>query len=165
MNLPDTGRLQQARTYWLARSARERLLLGGAAFLTVAAVLYAGIWAPLNRELVSLRRAIPEARIQLATMQQQAAGFNPAQIHPANNSSMIATVEQQLRELQLQNKVARLDGDGEQRLTLEMTSAPFDLVARLIATLEDSGMAVARADIERASEPGVVHVKLELGHL
>lgn len=62
---------ESAAAFWRSRSARERAILGGAACIAAAALLYGLVWEPGMAARQKLSASLPRMRAQLEDMRLQ----------------------------------------------------------------------------------------------
>ncbi len=143
--------LNQARAWWLGRSDRERLMLGGLAVVLAALVAWYGVVTPLRRaaDVMADRRARAEAGLALAKAALGPGGRRPA----AAAGPLAATVDASAAAAGIAIERRREDADG--RLTVWIASIEPQVLMQWLVTLRDGhGVTVAAlsaAKTDRAS--------------
>lgn len=139
-------------------SPRERVVLFGGGILTLALVLYALAWQPWQNELNRLRSQIPVKKETLAWMQSQAGQAKTLAVRSsrgANQSGLplLTLIERSANQVDIREAITRMSpGEKEDQVRIWMDNADFDRWLRWLKTLDDSGIEVAEANIDRSVE-------------
>lgn len=157
---------REARQAFEQRDVREqRMLLAGALAVAVT-VFYLGVWEPIAMARAEAQRELAEAR---ATAQriEEVAVLRPrdasAQAQPqADGRSLLARVNQLLRNSALESAPERMTPDGDNTVRIWMEDTPLDQMLRWLADLEQRpDMRLHSADIERDGD-GVASARLQV---
>lgn len=158
LQLESAGVVQR----WRALPARDRLALGLLATFLALLLLYLMLWRPAEQQLQAARQAFEQERELHAYLQAQAplarslaskpqTGLDPARLQGVVTAS---AAQQGL-------VVERLDSDGDGALQVGVQAAPFAQLLRWFRVLEERGVRIAEAGLERA-EQGRVAARLAL---
>jgi len=155
---------EQVREYWQARSARERLILGGGIALLSLAIVWLIAVQPALRTLRTAPVQLDQLDAQLQTLQRLAAESktlrNPVQVSPEQAAAALKAATDRLGE------GSRITVQGE-RATLSVTNASGPALQAWL--LEARSAAHARAiDVQLTRNPqsnlsGSVIVSLGVG--
>ena len=161
---PLKNRFEPWKTRWNALGARERRVSTAlAAFLGVV-LFYLLIWMPVEGGLARSQTRLVSVQSQLAQVQSQAAlveslRTTPRAEAPADAGSAVqeAVVRNGLRE-----QVKRVDADGARSVRVQVEAAPFPALMSLLVELQQAGLRVENATMERNAKPGTVNARLLL---
>ncbi|GMR19973.1 MAG: GspM family type II secretion system protein XcpZ [Gammaproteobacteria bacterium] len=151
---------------WHGLQVRERIMIVFTAVLLGSFIFYIALWRPLQSELTRLQRATPAAQNRLALMRVQAKQIKKLKTRGPNNTSggnMLTHLEQAANSRGLRQNISKMepDGQGGVRLTLEAVS--FNNLISLLSDLHKKyGLRVDNANIDMASEEGMVNARLHL---
>jgi len=149
------------RETWQRLSAREQRMVVVAAIIVLAAIAWAGLWLPMNADIVRLARDVPRMESLAATARAQADDIvalartgAPARVDP------LPGVERVLAERNLRGAVSSLDvQEGRVRMTFAMVR--FDALAPLLDALTRTvGLVPADITLQPRVEPGFVRAEL-----
>ena len=159
----------EAKLWWAARQPRERALLMIAAGLAVLVLLVAIVYLPLQRHRSALAAQVEQAELDLLAARRYAdeirsAGSQPTTASlPGPDRSLLALVDEGLREAGLTSVLARIEPEGDRRVRLWLEDAPFDsLIAWLERASAEQGVRLIDASVDRELAPGLVSVRLTL---
>lgn len=135
---------------WRALAPRERLALSLLALFLLLLVLYLLVWQPARQGVVAARAAFAEQRALHAYLQAQAplarslASKPQVELDPARLQGLVTASagEQGLA-------VERLDSDSDGSLQVSLQPAPFAQLLRWFAALEQQGVRIAEAGLDR----------------
>lgn len=138
---------------WRALAPRERLALGSLGVFLLLVVLYVLLWQPAQQRLLSARSAFEAQRELNAYLHSQA----PAARH------LLSSPQQTIDPARLQGTVTataatqgltieRLDSGGDGTLQLNLQPAPFAQLLRWFTVLQEQGVQIAEAGLDRAEE-------------
>lgn len=146
------GRLESSPLLqrWRALAANDRLALGGLGLFLAGLSLYLLLWLPAQQGLASAREAFATQRALHAYLQAQAprarglASRSRAPLDPARLQGLVtaSAAEQGLA-------VERLDSDGDGSLQVSLQPAPFSQLLRWFVVLEERGIGIAQAGLDR----------------
>ena len=157
--------LQQTRlallAYWQARAPRERLFLLALALFVLLALLANGLWHA-HQARQQLQQQLPQLRLQLATMQQQAADIRSLQSQPIKpplaDAALRQTAELLLQQAGLPLNSVQLQTAGSQQLRLQ-AHLPFAGWLEAVALLQrEARLQLLQARMEATAQPGEVQV-------
>lgn len=136
---------------WRALAPREQLSLGSLGVFLLLVLLYLTLWQPAQQQLLSARSAFDAQRELNAYLHSQAPAARmlvkrPQQtIDPARLQGMVtATAATQGLTIE------RLDNGGDGVLQLNLQPAPFAQLLRWFAVLQEQGVQIAEAGLDRA---------------
>jgi general secretion pathway protein M len=152
------------RVRWNALGTRERRafsILSG--FLGVV-LFYVLVWNPVESGLAASRARQPTVQSQLAQVQAQAALVEKLQRGPriAQTADALAAAEQAATRHGLRERLKRIDPEGTRAVRIQIEAAPFAAVMAWLVELQQQGVRVETASVERHSSPGVVNARLVL---
>lgn len=131
-------------------------MLGIGVAAAVGIVLYAFTWVPWQQELERLRADVPEKARTLAWMEQQAPRVEAlmAETGPdSNNSSelpLLTLLERSATSAEIREQITRMSpGDEPDQVRVWMDDADFDRWLRWLESLQDTGIRVTEASIDR----------------
>lgn len=139
-------------------SSRERFVLLGGGLLTLCLILYALAWQPWQNELNRLRAQIPAKEETLAWMRAQAAQVEVLSARSKRGADqsglpLLTLIERSANQVEIREAITRMSpGEKEDQVRIWMDNADFDRWLRWLKTLDDSGIEVAEANIDRSVE-------------
>ncbi|SMB25912.1 putative General secretion pathway M protein [Sterolibacterium denitrificans] len=153
--------LQALAAFWQARAPRERLFLAALAVFLVLALLINGLWHA-HQARAHLRQQLPQLRLQLAAMQQQAADIRALQSQPVNPPLGAASLQQTAETLLLQAGLklgaGQLQTAGARQLRLQ-AELPFERWLDALALLQrDARLRLVQSRVEATGSPGQVRI-------
>ena len=156
--------------WWQQRNRREQNLLKIAAVVVGLSILIGGIYVPLLRARDQAHEQVQQAELDLLAGRRYAAllGATPQPAAAANqvsgpDRSLMARVDQGLRDAGLSSVLTRIEPDGDGRVRLWLDDASFDAVVAWLEGLTDrAGVSVIDASVDRSEGPGLVRVRLTL---
>jgi len=157
---------------WLQRladlTAREKLVLGAGSAAALGIVLYALLWVPWQQELERLRQEVPEKARTLAWMKAQApraeALVREAASGQGNSAGLplLTQLERSANNAGIREYITRMSpGDEPDQVRVWMDDAGFDGWLRWLQSLQETGISVAEANIDRAGD-NVVDIRATL---
>lgn len=155
------AQLQTLVAYWQSRAPRERLFLLALCIFLILALLLNGLWHA-SQERARLQRQLPQLRLQLATMQQQAADIRSLQNQPAKpaltETDLRQTASALLRQAGLKLNDNQLQTTGARQLRLQV-ELPFEQWLEAVALLQrDALLRLTQTRIEATGSAGVVRI-------
>lgn len=117
-------------------------------------------WREANR----LHARLAEADSVLAFMRSAAVAARTLRgaERPATTGSPLARLDAELQRLELGPRVLALGPEGDD-LQLKLDELPFATLTRLLQGIEEQGLVVQTARLERGGVPGAVRAELRLG--
>ena len=138
---------------WRALQPRERLALGLLALFVLLALLYLLLWQPARQGVTAARSAFEQERALHAYLQAQAplarslvskpqVGLDPARLQGLVTAS---AAEQGLA-------IVRVDSDSDGSLQVSVQPAPFAQLLRWLSRLEQQGVRIVEAGLDRTED-------------
>jgi general secretion pathway protein M len=153
----------QAWFQGLAPRERRYVLVGA---IGCALALVFGALFPLDHSLTRAHLRLTHKQTDLAWMrshQAQLAQAAPASNAPANQRSLIVTVDSSAHEAGLGSALTSSEPSGPGGLRVRLDKASFDVLVGWLARLnEQNGIRVESATIDVAGGPGIVSASLVL---
>jgi len=144
---------------------RDQLMYAGGA-AAVLLILFLSLWLPMHRELVRLRSAVPQEKVQLAQMQVQAMEINQLRASgrmPRAGGSLMAMLEQSATASGLRGRITRMEPDGGNGARVSLDGVNFNALVGWLGNLQtQGGVHVEKAAFESQPSPGVVNARLTL---
>jgi general secretion pathway protein M len=144
------------------------LLLIGAA-VAAFSLLFVTLYLPLQKQRSALAAQVQQAELDLLAARRHAdeiRSAGPPQNDPVlagPDRSLLARVDEGLREAGLSGVLARIEPEGDRRVRLWLEDAPFDgLIAWLERASVEQGVRLIDASVDRDMAPGLVSVRLTL---
>lgn len=142
---------------WRALQSRERLALGLLALFVLLVLLYLLLWQPARHGVVAARSAYEQERALHTYLQAQAplarslASKPQVSLDPARLQGLVtaSAAEQGLA-------IERVDSDSDGSLQVSLQPAPFALLLRWFSSLEEQGVRIVEAGLDRAEDNRVV---------
>jgi general secretion pathway protein M len=161
--------LEALRQFWNARAPREQTLLGSAALVAGAALLYAVLVDPAYSSIARLQRALPQSRLQSVQLQTLLAEVRALKARPAvagaAGSDPATAITQSLAAAGLKaNRMVPLANGG---LQLTFSDVPYAAWSVWLATAErELGMRAVAVTARATRTPGDADIDLTLrsGH-
>lgn len=158
------------KQWWQQRNPREQRLLSIGALVMALAILIGGIYLPLLRARDEARTQVQQAELDLLASRRYAAllGASPTAASVASpvtgpDRSLMARVDEGLRDAGLSSVLTRIEPDGDGRVRLWLEEASFDTVVAWLEGLTDRArVKVIDASVDRSEGPGLVRVRLTL---
>lgn len=155
---------------WLARldalDSRERYALIALSAALLLALLYAGLWAPLNDYV---ERSEQERARQLGLLQYFKATEAEARVASRAQDDKRLQGQSLLREVSRSARAvginpSRLQPDGSQAVSVWYDLVAFTALMRWLEQLQATqGIEVRQLTLEQANAPGLVSARLTLG--
>lgn len=136
---------------WRALAAREQLALGSLGLFLLLVVLYLALWLPAQERLQAARSAFESQRelnaylVSQAPLARNLAGTTQQVLDPARlQGTVTATAATQGLVIE------RLDSSEAGVLQLNLQPAPFAQLLRWFNVLQEQGVHIAEAGLDRA---------------
>lgn len=152
------------RRTWDRMSPRERMLIGAAACVVLAAAAWSLVWQPMQEDSLRMRRDLQRERAVLATARAQVAEIAGLQRGTQLNFSgdPRLAIERVLGERGLKGALTSLEVK-DSRTTITFTAIGFDALVGLLDTLAKvDGVRVVDATLVSRIDPGTVRAELVL---
>jgi general secretion pathway protein M len=147
---------------WRAMAPRERLSLASLAAFLLLVLLYLALWQPAQQRLAAARSAFETQRELNAYLHSQAplarnlASKPQVSADPASLQGLV-TASASAQGLTIE----RLDSDSDGALQVSVQPAPFAQLIRWFSALQEQGVQIAEAGLDRA-EANKVAARLSL---
>jgi general secretion pathway protein M len=155
------------QAYWRALQARERLVLAVGGALAILMLGYTFLWAPVQRDLMRLRAAVPTQQAQLVRMQAHAIELQRLRQSAATvtdgGANLLTRLERSAQEHGLRRYITRMEPDGTSGVRVSLDTVQFNKMLAWLADLHRrSGVRAETATITTQSDPGIVNARLLL---
>jgi general secretion pathway protein M len=154
------------RSRWHLLQPRERVILAGGAVVALFLLGYALIWAPLQRDLTRLRASVPQARLQLKSMQaqaQQIARLRNSKRVRTDSASLLTQLDRSAQQRGLRQYITRMEPEGQDAVRVALDRVSFNtLIAWLADVQQQSGVRLDTATITAHTDAGIVSARLLL---
>lgn len=148
--------------FWRTRVPRERLILAGGSTLLLLALGFAYVWLPMQREVVQLRQALPQLRVQARQLQQDAQEVARLKAQPAvtrEAGSLALAVEQRALATGLRERIESITPQDAGHVRVVLPQVAFDAWLAWLGELQTShGVRVDSARIGATDDSGMVSV-------
>lgn len=147
---------------WRALAPREQLSLASLAGFLLLVLLYLTLWQPAQQRLLAARAAFETQRELNAYLHSQAplarslVSAPQTNVDPARLQGLV-TASATTQGLTIE----RLDSDGEGVLQVSVQAAPFAQLLRWFAALQEQGVQIAEAGLDRGGD-NLVAARLSL---
>lgn len=138
---------------WRDLPPRDRLALSLLAAFLGAVLLYLLLWQPVQQRLDGARTAFEQERALYAYLQENAPLARSVALKPQVNldpARLQGLVTASAAEQGL--AIERLDSDGEGALQVSLQAAPFTQLLRWLDVLQEQGVRISEAGLDRAEE-------------
>lgn len=153
------------KDWYLRQSPRDRLIVMGVAVLTLAGLLYALVWFPLNEKLTQAEQAVAAKKdtlqfIQQAAPQLRASSGSASQGRKDSDKAPYLLIDQIIREAAM-DPPERVEPSGANGARVQFNEVEFDKLVMVIAELELYGLSVSTMTISR-KEQGMVSARFNM---
>jgi general secretion pathway protein M len=159
--------MQKLKEWFASLQQRERIAVSVAAVLVAAMVIYVLGLAPFYRGVNALEQSVSTRKEDLAWMQQNGsrvhmlAASRPQLASP--DESLVLMVDRTAREAGLGASLTNQTPTGPNGIKVSLQDAAFDMLMVWLNGLQATqGISIQSATINRAPQPGLVNVSLEL---
>ncbi len=138
---------------WRSLAPREQLAHGSLALFLLLVLLYLTLWQPAQQHLQAARNAFETQRELHAYLQSQAPaarGLASAPQQSIDPARLQGTVTASAATQGL--TIERLDNAGDGALQLNLQPAPFAQLLRWFTVLQEQGVQIAEAGLDRADD-------------
>ncbi|TIH09240.1 type II secretion system protein M [Pseudomonas leptonychotis] len=138
---------------WRTLAPREQLSLASLGGFLLLVLLYLALWQPAQQRLLAARAAFETQRELNAYLHSQAplarnlASTPQSRVEPARLQGLV-TASATTQGLTIE----RLDSDGEGVLQVSVQAAPFAQLLRWFAALQEQGVQIAEAGLDRSGD-------------
>lgn len=144
---------------------REQKLVLLSTVVAVIALLYFGIWAPLNESIERERRLLSSQQALLEWVEDTVTRARQLRAGSGANKAFSGSLAQAVNRMSAQHNIAitRMQPQDEE-LQVWVDEAPFNDVLAWLQSMEKSGILILQADITEANTPGYINIRrLQLG--
>lgn len=138
---------------WRALAPREQLSLASLGGFLVLVLLYVALWQPTQQHLLAARATFEAQRELNAYLHSQApaarslASVPQTSIDPARLQGLVTATAAAQGLI-----IERLDNAGDGDLQLNLQPAPFAQLLRWFTVLQEQGVQIAEAGLDRAAD-------------
>lgn len=149
-------------------SRRERTILAWGALVVLALLLYTLVSDPLEASVQEKRESAQAQARLLGTLQGVVSAYNglggsDGRAIQGRDASLLTVIDQSAGLNGLKPAIKRLSPEGDDKVRVRLETAPFDPLARWLATLAtDYGIRVDTITIRAGENPGQVDGNLVL---
>ncbi|WP_263144216.1 type II secretion system protein M [Pseudomonas sp. RIT-PI-AD] len=163
MTLPFPGQRALLAQRWQAMPSRDRLAITLLALFMLLVVLYLGLWLPAERRVEQAKTYFEQQRALNLYLQSRAPEVRGLQDRPAQASVDPARLQGVVTSTAAEQGLAveRLDNEGEAGVQVSLQPAPFPQLLRWFLQLQEQGVSIQEAGLDRAEE-GRVAARLSL---
>jgi type II secretory pathway component PulM len=154
---------ESVAAYWRSRSTRERAILGGAAFVVAAALLYGLVWEPGMAARQKLSTSLPRMRAQLEDirLQQKEVLALRKQLESAPpRADLKSLLQDSAKRTPFGGSVERVEAVAADRVFIAAGPVDFDAWLDWVAGLQrDFGARIDASRIVATEHAGMVRVE------
>lgn len=166
MNPAIQAWLATARERWAKLESRERLALKALAIVLAALTFYFALLAPISRSLNRLRTEVPQERLQLGRMREQAAQVTQMKrtAPPVKAlADLLKVVEQSATLHGLRDTFTALEPEGANGVRIQVEGASFNSLLAWLADVQKQGaLRTELAAFDAHATAGSVNARLTL---
>ncbi|MEJ2792227.1 type II secretion system protein GspM [Iodobacter sp. LRB] len=152
--------MNKLKEFWQQCKPRERLYLSGCGLFALFAILYAGVWQPVNSSRAQLSKQVPQMQMQLAELQRQLAQIKSTPAGPSRNGDLRAAVQ---ASLDARNTSADIQALTADKLQIKIAQIRFaDALPLLSALRSETGSHINHLQISGAEHNGIVQLSAEV---
>lgn len=151
--------------WWQRLDMRERRMLIAGGVIMAILLFYGLVWSPMQREVVRLRASVPQDRAKLQLMRVQALQISQLRARaPGTNRSanVLTTLEQAATARGIRRHIVRLEPEGAGGARVLIDETEFNQLLTWLSDLQEHGIRVEQATIQKKPNPGMVSVRLLL---
>ena len=160
--------MQKLKEWFASLQPRERIGLSVAAALISVTLIYVLGLAPIFRSVDDMEKSVTAKKADLAWMRGNAAEvqtllMSQPQMAAPSGESLVVLIGRTAREAGLEQSLTSQTPSGQSGIRVNFQDAAFDALMLWLNGLQASqGVTVESATINRAAQPGLVNVSLEL---
>ena len=152
---------EQLLAAWRKRSVRDRQIISVVAGISLALILYAYIWLPMNNTRTRLRTELPQLRSQALQMEQDAKEVAQLKTLPsrAKGRPLIDIVNQSANRNGIKNDQMQTTSLSAERTQITLDKIAFDDWIKWAANISaQEGLRIESARINATDTAGVVKI-------
>lgn len=158
------------RNWFNTLQFRERVLVAGGALVLLVLIVYLWIIEPLSNDVERLQKRVEGGQSQVAWMSNasnevqglRSSGSRGGSVD--TKTSLITAVERSSSQMGIRSQVKRMEPQGNNKLSIEMTAVPFDQLMEWLGSLEKTFAAsVVQLNSTRSKLPGRVDARIIIG--
>lgn len=156
------------KDWFTSLNPRERLLVAGGGIVVLLIALYVLVLGPFYSSIDRRAERVATKAADLAWMQSVAGEMSElvaggASAIDSSGESLVVLVDRTSREAGLGGRVTGQTPTGESGIRVRLEQAPFDVIVRWLATLEQRyGIVIESASIDRTAQTGLVNASVVL---
>jgi general secretion pathway protein M len=159
--------MQKLKDWFAALQPRERLAVSVAAALVSLMLIYALGLAPFYRTVNAMEESVTTKKADLAWMRSNAAELQALIMSrpqmAVTGESLVVLIGRTARDAGLEQSLTSQTPSGQNGIRVSLQDAGFDTFILWLNGLQSGyGVTVESATINRAAQPGLVNVSLEL---
>lgn len=152
------------KEWYLRQSPRDRLIVLIVALLTLAALLYALVWHPLQTRQQQAEQALSAKRETLEFVRrggaQLRASSGSAAVRKTSDKPPYLLIDQVIRQAQM-DPPERVEPSGAEGARVQFAEVEFDKLVSVLAELELYGLRVSTLTISRKNQ-GTVSARFNM---
>ena len=156
--------MRPLREYWVSLTLRERLLMSVGVGVVLGFIFFIVVIHPLNSALEQTRLALQRSQALYEWLQPRIEDIqNLMQNDPQESVIRLSTIEQSVRDYQLDPYLSRLAALDQDAIEAVFTQAPYQSAMRWLESLEqDFGLIIRSVALNATSIPGTIDLQLTL---
>ena len=153
------------KDWYLAKSARDRMVILLVAVLVLMTMLYVMVWHPLNNRITQRQQNVSNAETNLEYMLQgqariRASGGGTAQQLLTSDKAPYLLIDEIIRKAGI-SLPERVEPTGRDGARVQFSEVEFDKLVSVIAELERYGLSVSTLNVSRKSN-GIVSARFNM---
>lgn len=153
------------KDWYLAKSARDRMVILAVAFLALITLLYVLVWHPMSTQIAQREQNIRNAESNLEFMLEgqariRASGGVSGQQQLTSDKAPYLLVDELIRKAGIKLP-ERVEPTGKDGARVQFSEVEFDKLVSVIAELERYGLNVSTMNISRKSN-GIVSARFNM---
>ena len=160
--------MQKLKEWFAALQPRERIAVSAGAVLASVTLIYVLGLAPFFSAVTAMEQSVTTKKADLAWMRSNAAEvqmlvMSQPQLAANTGESLVVLIGRTAREAGLEKSLTSQTPAGQSGIRVNFQDAAFDTLMLWLNGLQASqGVTIESATINRAAQPGLVNVSLEL---
>lgn len=157
------------RQWFDSLAPRERVMVGIAAVVVVLAVLYAGVWEPLNHGVAHLSQQVKQQRELVSWLHETAPKIRALRqathrnAPKEQNAALLSVIDKTSKAAGMGGMVKRIQPQGDNSVQVWIENATFNDMLDWVYRLQNRyGVEVKSASMQPGNQAGQVHGNLRL---